>query len=129
MMLQLWLSLGFLMFFFLVMICVLIWWQNQQMKTLIKQTEVLSRNNLGTLEVLNKTITLLSVKDPLAYQSVAAMEIPSNLPSDDYFPQDDVSEYQRHQELSGQENDSNDEWAKYDPAVHGDLDFDLSTQH
>jgi hypothetical protein len=74
----------------------------------------------GTLEVLNKTITLLSVKDPLAYQAVVSMEVPAV--SEEYLPQDDTSELERYQKLRGIDNDGND-W--YDPNINGEFDFDI----
>jgi hypothetical protein len=49
------------------------------------------------------------------------MEIPlSDSETDKYYPQDDVSEYQRHEQLKGNADDS----PAYDPNIFGDFDFD-----
>ena len=58
------------------------------------------------------------------------METPSTSLSDEYFAQDDTSEAIRHAKLSGIE--ITDEFAdvvpEYDPNIHGEFDFDLSTR-
>jgi hypothetical protein len=91
---------------------------------MLMQHTLLTQKDLhkGTLEVLNKTITLLSVKDPLSYQAIAAMESPVSDQSEEYLPQDDTSELERYQKLRGIDNDGND-W--YEPGAHGDFDFDI----
>jgi hypothetical protein len=117
------------MLFFLGMIAVLIWWQDKQVKALSEMTREQTKVSLGQLEVLNKTINLLASADPMTYQAIAAMEVTSSSNTgDEYVPQDDISEFHRHLGLSGQEDDSNSDWSQYEPAVHGDFDFDLSTK-
>jgi hypothetical protein len=52
------------------------------------------------------------------------METTPSASDDDYVPQDDLSEFQRFQKLNGVGDDGTG-WADYDPAVHGDFDFDV----
>jgi hypothetical protein len=52
-------------------------------------------------ELLNKTVNLLSSKDPLAYQTVVAMDSPSLSSPIEDTPMDDVSEYKRYAESRG----------------------------
>jgi hypothetical protein len=149
--LSLWLSVTFLTFYFIAVLVVLLVWQHKQEKqnqlyltllsqvmfhstremtngtqllhqTMTEAAEVLSKNSLGQLEVLNKTMTLLSVKDPLAYQAVVAMEVPSTS-EDEYYPQDDVSEALRREDLTAKGGyDDSRQW--YEPNVNGAFDFD-----
>lgn len=57
------------------------------------------------------------MKDPIAYQAIAAMEPGSSTSEPDkYYPQDDVSESIRHGMLTGKNTDG-EPW--YDPEIHG----------
>jgi hypothetical protein len=102
------------MLFFLLVLITLIWWQHRSQKQtqhfltiLNESSEKMLRVNLGTQEVLNKTITLLATKDPLAYQQIAAMEVPG-FPSEEYLPQDDISEAQRRLDLLNVDEEHDD---------------------
>lgn len=49
------------------------------------------------------------------------MEVPST--SDEYYPQDDISEALRREELTAKgDNDSSQQW--YESNLHGTFDFD-----
>jgi hypothetical protein len=110
------------MLFFLLALITLIWWQNRSHQQSLHSLTILKESNQGTLEVLNKTITLLATKDPLAYQQVAAMEVQGS-PSEEYLPQDDISEAQRRLDLMNvdEANDSSD----YGLPAYFDGDFGI----
>jgi cbb3-type cytochrome oxidase subunit 3 len=120
--LSLWLSVAFLTLFFLAVLTTLLWWQDRTEKNNRRYLEIVQQNQKATLEVLNKTITLLSVKDPLAYQAVTSMEVP--LTSDVYYAQDDASEAYRREELAGND-DNNSQW--YESAFDGGVEFNPIT--
>ena len=56
-------------------------------------------------ELLNKSLTLLSTKDPLAYQQVAAMEMSSLTLDDPYISMTDEAEAERYEKLTGVDYD------------------------